>query len=197
MAALMQNEAFQVALWALVKVGIILGVMLGVVSYLIYAERKICGHIQARTEEVLVKWGIDPWGNQGAEPWRREPPPWGNKPWAPFWYPQGMNRPMAIALTILGFIFWWPVGLAVLFYMIGSGRMGCFGRKRRACEARRPRQSTAIPNPVRNSPAPTCSHIARSVITSSPSRRSTPSSSPADRPPRRSSAVRPRMVQRS
>ena len=49
MAALMQNEAFQVALWALVKVGIILGVMLGVVSYLIYAERKICGHIQART----------------------------------------------------------------------------------------------------------------------------------------------------
>ena len=49
MAALMQNEVFQVALWAMVKVGIILGVMLGVVSYLIYAERKICGHIQART----------------------------------------------------------------------------------------------------------------------------------------------------
>ncbi|MFO1024572.1 MAG: DUF2852 domain-containing protein [Acetobacteraceae bacterium] len=42
---------------------------------------------------------------------------------------------MAIALTILGFIFWWPVGLAVLFYMIGSGRMGCFGRKRRAWQA--------------------------------------------------------------
>ena len=49
MAALMQNEVFQVALWAMVKVAIILGVMLGVVSYLIYAERKICGHIQART----------------------------------------------------------------------------------------------------------------------------------------------------
>ena len=54
MAALMQNEAFQVALWAMVKVGIILGVMLGVVSYLIYAERKICGHIQA-----LSNWERD------------------------------------------------------------------------------------------------------------------------------------------
>jgi hypothetical protein len=32
---------------------------------------------------------------------------------------------------VLGFIFWWPVGLAILFYMIGSGRMGCraFGRQ--------------------------------------------------------------------
>jgi hypothetical protein len=26
---------------------------------------------------------------------------------------------------VLGFILWWPVGLAILFYMIGSGRMGC------------------------------------------------------------------------
>ena len=39
---------------------------------------------------------------------------------------------MAIAFTVLGFIFWWPVGLALLIYMIGSGRMGCFGRRRRA-----------------------------------------------------------------
>jgi hypothetical protein len=43
-----------------------------------------------------------------------------------------MSRPVAIAFTVLGFIFWWPVGLAMLFYMIGSGRMGCFGRRRRA-----------------------------------------------------------------
>jgi hypothetical protein len=43
-----------------------------------------------------------------------------------------MSRPIAIAFTILGFIFWWPVGLAMLFYMIGSGRMGCFGRRGRA-----------------------------------------------------------------
>ena len=31
-----------------------------------------------------------------------------------------------IALMILGFIFWWPVGLAILMFTIGSGRMGCW-----------------------------------------------------------------------
>ncbi|MFL5280714.1 MAG: DUF2852 domain-containing protein [Rhodopila sp.] len=76
-----------------------------------------------------------PWGNQGNGQWRRETPPWGARPWAPFWYPDGINRPLAIALTILGFIFWWPVGLAILFYLIGSGRMSCFGRKRRAWQS--------------------------------------------------------------
>ena len=49
MAALWQIPAVQTLTWALVKVLIILHAMLGVVSYLIYAERKICGHIQART----------------------------------------------------------------------------------------------------------------------------------------------------
>jgi NADH-quinone oxidoreductase subunit H len=49
MAALWGNEVFQVVFWASVKVGIILFVMLTVVSYLIYVERKVCGHIQART----------------------------------------------------------------------------------------------------------------------------------------------------
>ena len=49
MAALWQNETFQVALWAIVKVLIILQVLLGVVSYIIFAERKVMGHIQART----------------------------------------------------------------------------------------------------------------------------------------------------
>jgi len=49
MAALWNIPAVQVATWALVKVLIILHALLGVVSYLIYAERKICGHIQART----------------------------------------------------------------------------------------------------------------------------------------------------
>ncbi len=32
-----------------------------------------------------------------------------------------------VALMILGFVFWWPVGLALLAFMIGSGRMGCCG----------------------------------------------------------------------
>jgi len=49
MSALWANEAVQVAFWALVKVMIILNTLLGVVTYLIYAERKICGHMQART----------------------------------------------------------------------------------------------------------------------------------------------------
>ena len=49
MAALWSIPAVQAATWAFVKAMIILNGMLGVVSYLIYAERKICGHIQART----------------------------------------------------------------------------------------------------------------------------------------------------
>ncbi len=49
MADLLNNPVFATALWAVVKVAIILGVLLGVVTYLIFAERKICGHMQART----------------------------------------------------------------------------------------------------------------------------------------------------
>ena len=33
-----------------------------------------------------------------------------------------------IAAMILGFILFWPIGLALLFFLIWSGRMGC-GRK--------------------------------------------------------------------
>jgi hypothetical protein len=29
---------------------------------------------------------------------------------------------------ILSFIWWWPLGLAILAFMIGSGRMGCWNR---------------------------------------------------------------------
>jgi hypothetical protein len=36
-----------------------------------------------------------------------------------------LGRPAWIALMILGFFAWWPVGLAILAYIIGSGRMGC------------------------------------------------------------------------
>ncbi|MBC7583176.1 DUF2852 domain-containing protein [Tardiphaga sp. vice352] len=36
--------------------------------------------------------------------------------WSPGW----------IILTVLGFMFWWPIGLAVLFYTIGSRKMGCW-----------------------------------------------------------------------
>ena len=30
-----------------------------------------------------------------------------------------------IALIVLGFMVWWPLGLSVLAFTIGSGRMGC------------------------------------------------------------------------
>jgi hypothetical protein len=90
-------------------------------------------------------WNQGPWGNTQGQRWQQPDngpgatnqnwggPNWGDHSWAgpPFWHPAGMSRPVAIAFTVLGFIFWWPVGLALLFYMIGSGRMGCFGRRAR------------------------------------------------------------------
>src|SRR6185503_16891581 len=48
MAALWNHPDFQLAFWAFVKIFIILNGMLGVVSYLIYVERKVAGHMQAR-----------------------------------------------------------------------------------------------------------------------------------------------------
>jgi hypothetical protein len=34
-----------------------------------------------------------------------------------------LGRPAWIALMILGFVIWWPLGLALLAFIIGSGRM--------------------------------------------------------------------------
>jgi hypothetical protein len=89
-------------------------------------------------------WNQAPWGNSQGQQWQQPNgagtgnqgwanPGWANQAWAgpPFWHPAGLSRPAAIAFTVLGFIFWWPVGLALLIYMIGSGRMGCFGGRRR------------------------------------------------------------------
>ncbi|HSR81582.1 MAG TPA: DUF2852 domain-containing protein [Hyphomicrobiaceae bacterium] len=36
-----------------------------------------------------------------------------------------LGRPAWIALMVLGFILFWPIGLAVLAYMLWSGRMAC------------------------------------------------------------------------
>ena len=35
------------------------------------------------------------------------------------------GKPAWIALMVLGFIIFWPLGLAILAYIIWSGRMGC------------------------------------------------------------------------
>ena len=36
------------------------------------------------------------------------------------------GRPAWIALMVLGFIVFWPIGLIILGFLIGSGRMGCW-----------------------------------------------------------------------
>jgi hypothetical protein len=36
-----------------------------------------------------------------------------------------IGKPAWIALMILGFMVWWPVGLSTLAFLIWSGRMGC------------------------------------------------------------------------
>jgi hypothetical protein len=45
-------------------------------------------------------------------------------PWGPRFHPA------AILLTVLGFIIWWPIGLALLFYNLWSRNMGCGHRGR-------------------------------------------------------------------
>ncbi len=39
-----------------------------------------------------------------------------------------LGKPAWIGLMVMSFILFWPVGLAVLFYMLWSGRMGCWTR---------------------------------------------------------------------
>ena len=71
----------------------------------------------------------------GAPPWGPAPGPggpWGNPnaypyPGASYWHWRYATRPLWIVAMILGFMFWWPVGLAVLFFTIGSRRMACWG----------------------------------------------------------------------
>jgi hypothetical protein len=75
-------------------------------------------------------WGAPTW-NQPGGPWG--PPGSENRP--PSWVPaSGISRSAGIALMVLGFIFWWPVGLAALFYMIWSKKMGCGRRYRQAAQ---------------------------------------------------------------
>ncbi len=62
-------------------------------------------------------------GNPWGRPWERNNsgPGWGPPPWHAPWLP----RPLGIVAMVLGFIVFWPVGLAILFYLWGTGRMGC------------------------------------------------------------------------
>jgi hypothetical protein len=40
-----------------------------------------------------------------------------------------LGKPAWIALMILGFMVWWPLGLAILAFILGSGRMGCWNHR--------------------------------------------------------------------
>ena len=70
------------------------------------------------------------YGNPGSpnSPWG--PGPNWNQPGWGYWHWRAVPRPLGIAAVVLGFIFWWPVGLGLLFYTLWSGRMGCWGRYR-------------------------------------------------------------------
>jgi len=37
-----------------------------------------------------------------------------------------LGKPAWIALMVLGFMAWWPLGLVTLAFFLGSGRMGCW-----------------------------------------------------------------------
>jgi hypothetical protein len=41
------------------------------------------------------------------------------------------HHPGLIAVTILGFLIWWPIGLALLFFTLGSRKMGCWSHQDR------------------------------------------------------------------
>ena len=91
---------------------------------------------------LTFTWGKDVTANQNTY----DNPAWGRPSdatssaapsSAPIWGPRGdgplasaqafldgLPRPVAIGLMVLAFVFWWPVGLAALCYMIGSGRLG-------------------------------------------------------------------------
>ena len=65
----------------------------------------------------------------GAPPWTegagRHGPGWNGAPWSGSrgWHPPFGPRVLWIAVMVLGFIAWWPIGLAALLFLIGGRRM--------------------------------------------------------------------------
>jgi hypothetical protein len=63
------------------------------------------------------RWnGPDRMQGQGCYPYSR----FMNAPW----------HPLRIVLIVLGFMVWWPIGLAILFFTLGSRKMGCWSNDR-------------------------------------------------------------------
>ena len=71
------------------------------------------------------------------------PPGWGPSaggqdrggfdPWGFVW---SVPKPLLIAAMVVGFIAFWPIGLAFLFFLIGSGRIGGRWARRHGMGAR-------------------------------------------------------------
>src|ERR1700722_6759206 len=51
---------------------------------------------------------------------------WGRS-WGHEGYRSGLWHPAWIVLMLLGFIWWWPVGLAIFAFTLWSRRMRCWG----------------------------------------------------------------------
>ena len=66
-------------------------------------------------------WGSNGWGRSG---WATNG--WDGSRGGPF----AVGKVGSIVAMVLGFILFWPVGLAILIYMLWSGRMGFLGRGR-------------------------------------------------------------------
>jgi Protein of unknown function (DUF2852) len=67
------------------------------------------------------------YGNPGAQS-----PPWGpgsgwGQPGWEHWRGRHNAKPLWIAAMVLAFIFWWPIGLALLFFGLWSNRVGFWG----------------------------------------------------------------------
>ena len=60
---------------------------------------------------------VNRWRGPVQEPYR---PHMFDTPWHPGW----------IVFTVLGFLIWWPIGLALLFFTLGSRKMGCWSHER-------------------------------------------------------------------
>ena len=66
-------------------------------------------------------WGGGGWGGGGdARSWG---PGWGQG--HPYWAPHFIPKPVLIILTILGFMLWWPIGLALLIVTLCRRSMFC------------------------------------------------------------------------
>ena len=55
-----------------------------------------------------------------------------------------IGKPAWIALMIVGFLLWWPVGLVVLGYLIRSGRMGCWMHRQERWQRRMDRMQQGM-----------------------------------------------------